>query len=391
MDDRIKVLFPITDLARDGAQRQLFEIVKSLDKSKFRPFIMTLNSGSAMEADFQRLPGLEIISVDKKGKYDLLCLLRVFNRMRLLKADVVQPFLTPATFYGLLPALWTRTPLIIVTERNAGGRKDVGIGFRLYLKMEDFFSRFADWVIPNSEAGKKYLIQRGISPSRIKVIYNGLNFQRLYADQEKVQQIRQRYNIDPQNKVVGMMARFFPMKNPAAFFEMAAIINKTLPSTHFALLGDGPLRNEMESYCVKLGIGEKTTFFGEQPDVGAYLSLFDIFVLTSNAEGCSNSLLEAMALAKPVVATDVGGNREVIRPGENGFLVPPRNVKAMSEIVTQLLQNPEKAYTMGQKAQKFAISTFSIEKMVHEYESLYEDTLLQKISHKKKELVINER
>jgi glycosyltransferase involved in cell wall biosynthesis len=391
MDNRITLLFPITDLSRDGAQRQIFELIKGLDKEKFRPFILTLNSGGSMENDFQNIPGLDIITVDKRGKYDLFCLFRVFNKMRRLKAEVVQPFLTPATFYGLLPALGCRTPLIIVTERNASGRKDLGLGTRWYVRLEDLFSRFADWAIPNSEAGRSSLIQRGINSNRIRVIYNGLNFQRLKTDPAIVRQIRMKYNLLPQYKVVGMMARFFPLKNHPAFFHMAEIVSRVLPSVRFALLGDGPLLYEMEDLCARQELSLKTTFFGEQHDVGAYLSIFDVAVLTSDAEGCSNSLLEAMSLGKPVVATDVGGNREIISSGLNGLLVPSGDIQAMAERVIQLLQDPDKACAMGEKARESVISKFSVEKMVYEYESLYESSLRQKIGYKKKELIINEQ
>ena len=378
MNKRLTVLFPITDLARDGAQRQLLEIVKGLDKNKFHPVVLTLNSGGAMEDDFRKISGLDIVSVEKKGKYDLFCLVRTFNFLRRLKVDIVQPFLTPATFFSLIPAIWHGTKVIIVTERNAGGRKDTGWGFRLYLKMEDIFSRFADLAVPNSEAGKNSLIQRGISPHRIKVIYNGLNLTRLNTEQDKVRQIKAQYNIPPHSPVVGMMARFFEMKNHPAFFEAARMIVQAVPSAHFALIGDGPLRPSMEKLAANMGLTNKVTFFGEQKDVGTYLSVFDIAVLTSHAEGCSNSLLEASALGKPAVATDVGGNREVIISGFNGFLVRAGDLSGLVDKVIYLLNNPEQARLMGQKSRELVLAKFSLSKMVQEYEALYDTTWRRK-------------
>jgi glycosyltransferase involved in cell wall biosynthesis len=384
MDKRITVLFPITELSRDGAQRQLFELVKGLDKERFRPFVLTLNSGGAMETDYQDIPGLTTLSVEKRGKYDLFCLWRVFNQMRQIRAEVVQPFLTPATFYGLLPALWCRTPIIIVTERNAGSRKDMGLGMRLYVIIEDFFSRFADWAIPNSEAGKKSLIQRGIPRQRIQVISNGLDIERLAADREKIREIKEKYHIPPQSPVVGMTARFFPIKNHAAFFRMAELVQRSIPSARFALLGDGPLRGEMEDLSARLDLKDRTIFFGEQPEVGTYLSLFDIAVMTSDNEGCSNSILEAMASGKPVIATDVGGNREVIVPGENGFLVSPGDMQALADHTIELLRDPAKAAAMGRQARETALARFSLARMVRQYESLYETTLRLKKERRRK-------
>ncbi len=380
MNERITVLFPVTDLATDGAQRQLLELVKGLDKNRFRPVVLTLHPGGPLERDFKEVPDTEVISLDRKGKYDPICLFKVLAILRRKKVDVVQPFLTPATLFGLLPALLCRTPVKIVTERAGPGNRNAGLGYRLYLKVEDFLSRFADCAVPNSQAGREYLIHRGIKPSRIKVIYNGLNLDRLTTDEEGVEQVRQRLDLPPDGKVVGMMARLFPVKNHAIFLQAAALINQVIPDTRFALLGDGPLRSHLEDMSRELGLASRVTFFGEQRDVVSYLSAFDIAALTSETEGCSNALLEAMALGKPVVATNVGGNRELVRHGETGFLVPRGNPEALAEAIIALLQDPEAALAMGQRAKERVVTQFGLERMVHEYQSLYEETLRVKAS-----------
>jgi glycosyltransferase involved in cell wall biosynthesis len=299
-----------------------------------------------------------------------------------MQVDVVQPFLTPATLFGLLPALICRTPVKIVTERNVV-KNDGHFGYRLYLKAEDILTRFADWAVPNSEAGRKNLVERGINPSRIKVIYNGINLSRLTVDNQDLEQVKQSLDPPPGGKVVGMMARMFPVKNHAAFLQAAVLINRVVPNTRFALVGDGPLRGYLEDLSQELGLGSKVTFFGEQRDVGTYLAAIDIAALTSETEGCSNSLLEAMALGKPVVATDVGGNREVVHHGETGFLIPPGDVEALAEAIITLLQHPEIARSMGQAGKEMVVSRFSLERMVHEYENMYEETLSRKAGEKK--------
>ena len=378
MNERITVLFPVTDLASDGAQRQLLELVKGLDKNCFRPVVLTLKPGGPMEREFREVPHVEVLSLDRRGKYDLLGVFKVWGILRRMKADVVQPFLTPATFFGLLPALLSRMPVKIVTERAGPGARNARLGYRFYLKAEDFLTRFADWSVANSQAGREYLIQRGINPARISVIYNGINLSRLTADKEGVQKVRRRLDVPPDGKVVGMMARLFPVKNHAMFLQAAALINQVIPDTRFALVGDGPLRSQLEDMNKELGLASKVTLFGEQRDVGTYLSAFDIAVQTSDTEGCSNSLLEAMALGKPVVATDVGGNREVVRHGETGILVPRGNPEALAEAIIALLQNPDMALTMGQGGRERVGIQFSLEKMVHEYQTLYEETLRRK-------------
>jgi glycosyltransferase involved in cell wall biosynthesis len=375
MNERITVLFPVTDLASDGAQRQLLELVKGLDKNRFRPVVLTLHPGGPLEREFREVPDAEVISLDRKGKYDLLCLIKVLAILRRMKVDVVQPFLTPATLFGLLPALLCRTPVKIVTERAGPGARNARRGYRFYLKAEDFLTRFADWSVANSQAGMEYLIQRGINPSRITVIYNGVDLSRLIPNNQSAEQIRQRLALPTGGKVVGMMARLFPVKNHAAFLQAAVLIKQAIPDTRFALVGDGPLRSHLEEMTQKLGLTSEVIFFGEQQDVGTYLSAFDIAVLTSDTEGCSNSLLEAMALRRSVVATDVGGNREVVRHGETGFLVPRENPEALAEAIIALLRDPDAAVAMGQRAKEWVITQFSLEGMVQAYQSLWEETL----------------
>ncbi len=378
MSRKITVLYPVTDLASDGAQRQLLELVRGLDKERFRPVVMSFSLGGALEKDFREVPGLELVFIERKGRYDLFCLFKVFRLLRKLKVEVVQPFLTPATFFSLVPAFLCRTPVKIVTERLARGNTSTRLSYRIYLRIEDYLSRFADWAVANSQAGVKYLVERGISHSRVMVIYNGINLDRLTADNGHVEQIRRRLGVPPDGKVVGIMARLFPQKNHALFLQAAVEISKRVPETRFAIVGDGPLRGSLEQLCRQLALGSKVVFFGEQRDVGNYLSACDIVVLTSMAEGCSNSLLEAMALERPVAATNVGGNQEVVKQGETGFLVPAGDVKALTEVVIKLIQEPTKARYMGQKAREVVVSQFSLEKMVKDYEALYEKALHQK-------------
>lgn len=378
MNELITVLFPVTDLARDGAQRQLFELVRGLDKKHFRPVVLTLRSGGSMESEFKELPYAQVISPERKGKYDFLYVFKVFRLLRQLKVDVVQPFLTPATFFGLLPALLCRTPLKIVTERSGLGMRRVPLGYRLYLRAEDFLTRFADLAVANSYAGREYLIRRGITPERIKVIYNGLNLTRLNGDSEGVKRVRRMLDLPAGAKVVGIMARLFPVKRHDTFLKAAVVISQAIPETRFAIVGDGPWRSHLEELRRNLGLASKVVFFGEQREVGPYLSAFDVAVLTSETEGCSNSVLEAMAVGKPVVATDVGGNRELIDDGETGFLVRLGDTEALAEAVIRLLRNPVLAREMGQKAREEAMRRFSVESMVNQYETLYGLALRQK-------------
>lgn len=379
---KITVMFLVNYLGVGGAEQQLLELVRGMNKARFQPVVASLYSGGPLESEVREVPGVELISLNRKGKYDFSVLFSVLQLMRQKKVDIIQPFLTPATFFGILPASINRIPVKIITER-CGLRKDTSPGNRFYRAAEDFLTRFASLVVPNSEAGRSYLLDRGIAPSRIKVIYNGVNLSRLTPDPAKVAQIKEEMQLPHNGKVIGIVARLHPAKGHDTFLRAAKIISESIPQTRFAVVGDGPLRTDLEYLTRELGVASKVIFFGGQRDVGSFLSTFDVACLCStDLEGCSNSVLEAMALGKPVVATDVGGNRELVQPDATGLLVPHENPEALVDAVLKCFNRPEWAQTMGRQAQEMVFSRFSQERMVQEYESLYEEALMRK-GHRK--------
>jgi len=300
---------------------------------------------------------------------------RMVSLLRQKRVDIIQPFLTPATFFGLLPALINHTKIKIMTERG-GFRPESKLGFRLYQKAEDFLAHFDDLIVANSEAGKSYLISRGINPAHIKVIYNGINLERLIPDQTIVTQIRRQLKLPRNGMVVGMTATFSADKDHATFIQGAKIIHQAMPQTRFALLGDGPLRPNIEDSVRESGLEKFVTFFGTQRDIASYLSCYDISCLCADSsEGCSNVILESMALGKPVVATDGGGNSEVVEHANTGLLVPMQDPEAFADAVLTCLRQPDWARDMGRHAREMVLTRFSLARMVSDYEQLYEQAM----------------
>jgi glycosyltransferase involved in cell wall biosynthesis len=377
-DHRITVMFLINRLGSGGAERQILGLVKGMDKNRFTPIVASLYPGGALEPEAKGLPGVEYICLNRKGKYDFFILLSVLRLLRRKHVDIIHPFLTPSTFFGLLPAWVNRTPVKMATER-CGERSNTTTGNNLYRKVEDFFTRFADWVTPNSEAARNYLISRGISPARIKVIYNGTNLQRLTPNPDRVTEIRNSLKLPPDGKVVGIVARLSPVKDHATFLQAAHLVSKTMPQTRFAIVGDGPLRNDLENQARELGLASRVVFFGEQRDVGSYYSAFDVACLCSmDVESCSSVTCEAMALGRPVIVTDVGGNKEIVEHNKNGILIPVRNPQALADAILACLQRPEWAREMGEHARETALTRFSMERFVQDYQNLYESSFLAK-------------
>ena len=373
-NDKISVMLTINKMIIGGAEQQFLELVRGIDKNRFRVIVVSLYSGGALEGFIREVPGIEYICLNRKGKLDFSPLVSIFRLLRKYNIEVVQPFLTPATFFTLIPAIVNRTRAKIVTERAT--QRKVSLGYRFYLRMEDFLTRSADRIVPNSGAGKLFLLGRGINPARIKVIYNGINMERLKPDMNKVEHIKSGLDLPADGRIIGISASLTPPKDHATFLRAARLISQKIPEVKFALLGDGQLLPTLRDMTIELGIEDKVSFLGNQTDVSSYLAAFDIACLcSSELEGCSNAILEAMALGKPVVATDAGGNKELVQDGVSGFIVPTKDPERLAEALLTCLREPERAGDMGRRGKEIILERFSLEHMVRNYETLYEEIL----------------
>ncbi|MDP9380523.1 MAG: glycosyltransferase [Chloroflexota bacterium] len=365
------ILYPVNELKIGGAEQQLLELVRGLDKSRFRPIVAPLYPGGALDAEFRAVPGVKVIDLHRKGKYDFSTFWRIASLLRKERIDLVQPFLSPATLFGLLPAMLVGTSAKVVTER-CGVRRVRGLGYKLYRTIEDWLSRYADMIIPNSVAGQDLLLQRGLPATKIRVIYNGINLQRLRVNPTVVAGHRARLGVPQGGAVVGILAGLTRPKGHDTFLRAAARINSECPHVRYAIVGDGPLREELETLASDLGLQERVVFFGYQRGVADLLATCDMVVSASrDNEGCSNSVLEAMALGVPVIATDIGGNRELVQDGVTGRLVPVGDHKALATKILAALSEEAETRAVVERAKRMIESRFALERMVRDYEELY--------------------
>jgi glycosyltransferase involved in cell wall biosynthesis len=180
------------------------------------------------------------------------------------------------------------------------------------------------------------------------------------------------------DRVIGTISRLVWKRGNEELLEAAALVRHAIPSATLVVVGDGPLRPALEARARELGLNDGVRFLGAVPQAARLLPHFDVFILSSVLEGMSNSLLEAMAAGRPVVATRVGGNPEVVVEGETGFLVPPKDPRALADAVLRLLRDRELAHRFGEAARRRVESQFSLEQMVHRMEDLYDDLLARK-------------
>ena len=174
---------------------------------------------------------------------------------------------------------------------------------------------------------------------------------------------------------VGMVARLVPIKGHRYFLDAIPKVLEEIPTARFLLLGDGPLRPALQEQCRHLNISHAVFFLGEHHDIRPFLKGMTVVTLTSLNEGMGRVLLEAQAMGKPVIGTWVGGIPDVIREGESGLLVPPRDAEALSTALISLLKDPERCQKMGIVARGWVNATFGVEEMVSKISRLYEELL----------------
>jgi glycosyltransferase involved in cell wall biosynthesis len=257
----------------------------------------------------------------------------------------------------MLAAQIIKVPLAVASKRETGGMRS-----KWQKRIEKFAFRQANAIVANSEAVKNYLIAEGIPAGKIRVIYNGLDLQRLTPELTDRKTICAELGLPVEDniKFVTLVANLrHKVKNQPMFLRAAQKVLEKFPNAHFVLAGEGELRESLEDLPKELKIAENTHFIGRCTRVSELLSVSFAGVLTSFNEGFSNAILEYMAARLPVVATDVGGAREAVVDGETGFLVESGDAEAMADRLIGLLEDEEKARRFGASGRKVVEEKFS--------------------------------
>lgn len=373
MNEPLRVLLLVTNLGIGGAQRQVVELARGLDRSRFDPTIATVYAGYPLEHELAD-GSVRLLSLERKHRFDVTTLPKLVSLLRRERIQVIQPYMTPAAFFGLTAGWIARTPVRIATERNGAYTGRPPAGARLYSTLERHLVRGADAMVPNSQAGRRHLQSQGVPPAKIRVIYNGIHESRFAVGQGEAQMVRDHMGIPSHGRIVGIVGRMDEAKDHETFLNAAAIALSLNEDTWFVIVGDGPLKAQLQARALELGIAERVHFAGSQPRIAPYITNFDVCVLSSkDDEGCSNFILESMAMGKPVVCTDIGGNHEVVNQGRNGLMVSVGDAPAMARSITEVLMDGELASRLVEGGRATFQERFTQTEMVQEYERLYED------------------
>jgi glycosyltransferase involved in cell wall biosynthesis len=386
---RVKVLFVIGQLGYGGAERQLVELASRLPRGLFEPVACVLSRRGPLADDLER-GGVRVICLNKRRGVLSLATWGLVRLVRSERPAVLHSYLFSGNWRGILVGRLLRVPLVVSSFRN------VDIHSLLWMNvLERALACIMDRVIANAEAVKEYVSRtHWIPPQRIHVIHNGVAAARFTgrdggggardatgrgtgaADGPAAGDAGARGGGGP---VVAMLASLTPKKAPRVFIEAAALVREAVPSARFLVVGGGPLRADLEARARELGLAGAVLFTGETNDVPEVLAGVTVSVLTSVKEGCSNTVLETMAAGRPMVATAVGGNPELIADGVTGFLVPAGDARAVADRVVRLLTDPDLAARMGAAAKARAYGEFSVDRMVERTVAVYREHLTARV------------
>jgi glycosyltransferase involved in cell wall biosynthesis len=361
------ILHIITALNRGGAENHLADLVHGQLAAGHRVGVAYLK-GDGWWAEALRRAGAEVVALGMRRWIDPLALARLVSATRAFRPTVIHGHLTPAEPYAwAVHALAGRGAALVISKHN-----DDPFGYeRGYGPVTRRFTTHARRVIAISDAVARFLPPLGVDPSRIRVIHYGLDGDRWRRpDSSAVAQLRASWGGEV---IIGCVARLVPQKAHDVLF--AGFARAARPSWRLVLVGSGPLEAGLRAEAERIGIGPQVVWAGQRSDMAEVMGAFDAFALTSIYEGLGLVLLEAMAAARPVVASAVSAIPEIVGDdGAAGVLVPPRDPEALAAALRRIT-DPATAAAMGAAGQLRVARRFSLAKMVAATDAAYTEAL----------------
>jgi glycosyltransferase involved in cell wall biosynthesis len=305
---------------------------------------------------------------------DLRALFGLLRLMRAWRPAIVHTHTAKAGLLGRLAARAAGVPTVVHTYHGHVLRGYFSPAKTAFFRLlETRLAAAADALVAVSESVRQDLVGLGIAPAgKIRVIPLGLDLAHLTAPLPRGL-LRREAGIPDGAPLVGMVGRLVPIKDVPTFLRAARIVREAKPEARFALVGDGEERPALESLRRELGLDGEVTFFGWRRDLAAVYGDLDVVVNASRNEGTPVALIEALAAAKPVVATRVGGTPDLLGEGERGRLVPPGEPNALAGAVLETLEESEAARHRAQAGREHVLARHSADRLVRDVDALYRE------------------
>jgi sugar transferase (PEP-CTERM/EpsH1 system associated) len=360
----------VRSLDTGGQEVLCARLVEQLNRERFRSLVISLQGGGWL-ADRLREQGIPVICLDAPERWHPATIGRIATILRQERVQVAHCHNRKALLYGGLASETVPGVRLVYTKHGVSHWE----GGPTALLGRYLTRRSRAVVAVSDDIARGILAGRWAAPNRLHTVLNGVDLQHFRPSRDRAA-ARAPLGLPITSPVVGTVARLSPEKDQATLLRAFALVCREVADARLMVVGDGPLRQELEALAAELGIAAQTLFTGERNDVAGLLEAMDVFCLPSLTEGTSLTLLEAMASGLPVVATAVGGTPDVVAQECSGLLVPSGDPERLAEGLLRVLQHPDQADRMGGEGRRIVAARFSLRAMVERYSKLYERVLL---------------
>lgn len=383
MRSKVRIVHLIESLERGGAERALCTNLAHLDRSSFESVVVYLFRPDPLRGEIEAL-GIPCIGLNLKSPWDWHgCLWKLRQQLKALAPDLIHTNLVKADIYGRIVGRSLGIPVISTIHESPyypevfldnPGLSRVKYKYSLIKLVDRLTAQHCakSFVVISDFSGRAAREYLRVPSSRIWLIHHSLDleqFKRVPAD--NVEALRLKLGVSPEEKVLVHVGRLAPQKGQRYLLLALRTILAKAPNVRLLICGDGPLREPLQAMCPELDIASQVTFVDPVPEISWLLGLSDIFVFPSLHEGLGIALLEAMAMGKPCVASEVGPIPEVVEPGRSGLLVRPRDPDDLARAILLLLERPDLCREMGERGRQIVKEKFDIRKNIRALERVY--------------------
>jgi glycosyltransferase involved in cell wall biosynthesis len=349
----LRIVLAIGELEIGGTQRQMLELAQSLDPQVFSTQVLCLSQSLAFADEF-RHAGINVSVVEKRSRYDIAILPRLKKFFRQHGTQVLITFGFTADSWCRVAARMAAIPVVISSVRTSSEETS------MIDRVNRALSSFADHYVINSNAIVPYLRRIRVPPEKYSIIHNGLDLSRFEVTSHDSHEVRRSLAIPDSSFVVGIVSRLSPEKNVESFLRLAKDFASSCRDAVFVVVGEGPEEGRLHSLATELNLDANVRWLGGRKDVPRLLRAFDLAMLTSQREGLSNTLLEYLAAGLPVIASNVGGNGEIIQHGRTGFLYPADEPSQALDWMRKLHREPELRKQVAAAASRDVVDRFGV-------------------------------
>lgn len=367
---KLKVCQIIPTLVQGGAEKQVSLLAAHLGPEQFESHVIVLTHSGPLENDLKKA-GVRVHQIGKLAKADPRAMIRLLRTLRSIQPHIVQTWLFAANSYGRCAARWAGVPIVIGSERCVDHWKQFG-----HLWIDRWLASRSTCLVTNSTGVVDFYEKRHIPRRAFHVIANAFL---PTAGCVTRHELFRRLGIPPRRYVVGAVGRLWPQKGYPDLLWASELLRVALSDPQlnpndvwFLIFGDGPERARLQKLRDQYGCQDVVRFVGHRSDAGELITGLDALWNGSLYEGQSNSILEAMGAGVPVIASDIPGNRDLVLHGQTGYLYSLGNVGQLARLTNLLLRDEDKRRAMGENAKAHVAQNFSIERMVHAYQELYQ-------------------